>query len=159
MTAHDFAQVREVARETWADTYAGIIPEDVRKEFVERVYSDEVLAWRGERGVFLVAEANGGIVGFADFNRPFDDDRIVSLAAIYVLPEEQKRGAGSELLLEGIRRSPDARRLVVRFEVANRAARCFYEKHGFEKAGEFEEDFLGHTPRMVEMSLDLAASL
>lgn len=155
MTARDMPGVREVARKTWTDTYEGIIPEGVRKEFVERVYSDTVLAWRGGRGVFLVSESESGIVGFADFNRPFEDDYVVGLAAIYVLPEEQRRGVGSGLLLEGVRRFPEAVRLVVRFESRNRAAHRFYERHGFEKVGEFEEDFFGHPSKMVEMSMDL----
>ncbi len=155
MTAEDFAAVRAVARTTWADTYEGVIPEEARTRFVERVYSDEVLSWRGERGLFLVAETESGIVGFADFNKPFDDDRIVSLAAIYILPEKQRRGAGSALLREGIRRFSEAVRLVVRFERSNDPARRFYERHGFEEAGEFEEDFLGHPSRMVEMTMKL----
>ncbi|MGH3087151.1 MAG: GNAT family N-acetyltransferase [Rubrobacteraceae bacterium] len=159
MTDRDLPGVREVARETWPATYAGIIPEDVQKQFVERVYSDDLLSWRGERGVFLVAEDGGVIVGFADFNKPFEDDRVVSLAAIYILPAEQRRGIGSELLREGIRRFPDANKLVVRFERGNLAARRFYERHGFEEVGQFEEDFLGHPSRMVEMSLELDASL
>ncbi len=158
MAARDFAEVREVARETWTDTYAGVIPEGIQKEFVERVYSDEMLAWRGERGVFLVAETESGIVGFADFNQPFESDLIVGLAAIYVLPGEQKRGAGSGLLREGVRRFPDASKLVVRFEIGNRVAQRFYERSGFEKAGEFDEDFLGHPSRMVEMVMNLDAS-
>jgi ribosomal protein S18 acetylase RimI-like enzyme len=110
-----------------------------------------MLAWRAGRGIFLVAAGEGGIVGFADFNRPFDDDRIAGLAAIYISPGEQRRGAGSKLLLEGIRRSPDASGIVVRFERGNHIARGFYERHGFEHAGEYEEDFLGHPSRMVEM--------
>ncbi len=163
MAAPDLAAVRQIARETWADTYAGVIPEGIQKEFVERVYSDEMLAWRGGRGVFPVVEREGAVVGFADFNQHFDDDGIIGLAAIYVSPEEQRRGAGSGLLREGIRRFPDASRLVVRFEEGNRTARSFYERHGFERAGEyeedFEEDFLGHPSKMVEMSLELDASL
>lgn len=158
MTATDLAEVRNVARKTWADTYSGIIPGDIRKEFVERVYDDELLVWRGERGVFLVAEGEGVIVGFADFNQPFEDDLVVGLAAIYVLPDEQRRGAGTALLLEGLRRFPKAVRVVARFEKENRAARRFYERHGFEKAGEYAEDFLGHPSRMVEMVVKLGAS-
>lgn len=155
MAARDLAEVRAIARETWADTYAGAIPEDAQRKFVERVYSDEMLAWRGGRGVFLVAAGERGLVGFADFNRPFDDDRVVGLAAIYISPKEQRRGAGSALLLEGIRRSPDAKRIVVRFVKSNGPARSFYERHGFEHAGEYEEDFLGHPSKMVEMLLEL----
>ncbi len=156
MAARDLAPVRRIARETWADTYAGVIPDEARRRFVERVYSDEMLAWRAGRGLFLVADIEArGIVGFADFNRPFDDDRVVGLAAIYVLPQEQRRGAGTGLLLEGVRRSPDARSIVVRFVKSNDPARLFYERHGFERAGEFEEDFLGHPSKMVEMILDL----
>lgn len=155
MAVGDHAEVRRIARKTWADTYSGIIPEDAQRRFVERVYSDEMLAWRGKRGVFLVAVGGSGIIGFADFNRPFDDDRVAGLAAIYVLPGEQRNGAGSKLLTEGIRRFSDARSMVVRFGAKNNAARNFYKRHGFEKVGESEEDFLGHPSKMVEMSRPL----
>jgi ribosomal protein S18 acetylase RimI-like enzyme len=155
IASRDLAMVRRIARETWADTYAGVIPEDAQRKFVERVYSDEMLIWRRERGLFLVAETDGEILGFADFNRPFDDDRVVSLAAIYVSPKEQRKGAGSKLVEEGIRRYPDATAIVVRFEKRNDPARRFYERHGFEKIGECEVDFLGHTSKMVEMARSL----
>ena len=68
MNVRDLRAVQEVARITWSETYRGIIPEDERASFVERVYSEESLKHRMETGVFLVAMMDGEVVGFADFD-------------------------------------------------------------------------------------------
>lgn len=146
----DFPAVRRVARETWADTYRDIIPEGVQAEFVRRAYSWESLARRMESGVFLVAELDGEVVGFANFAEVPSAGE-VRLGAIYVLPDEQGRGAGSRLLEAGISRFPAAARITLRVERDNLPARRFYEARGFREAGEFTDDLIGHETREVEM--------
>lgn len=144
----DFPAVRRVARETWADTYRGIVPEDVQAGFVRQAYSEESLARRMDYGVFLVADRDGELVGFADF---YSDSEEVRLAAIYVLPEAQGEGAGTRLLEAGISRFPSATKYTLRVERDNLPARRFYEARGFREIGEFTEDFFGHEMREVEM--------
>lgn len=144
----DFPAVRRIARETWADAYRGIVPEGVQTEFVRRAYSEASLARRMEDGVFLVAEYDGGVVGFANFQRVSRD---VRLGAIYVLPDEQGRGIGSRLLEVGISRFPPDSRIVLRVESRNLPARRFYAARGFQEAGEFTEDLLGYQTHEIEM--------
>jgi hypothetical protein len=50
MSVGDLRAVQEVARITWAETYRGIIPEDERKSFVERAYSEDSLKIRRNKG-------------------------------------------------------------------------------------------------------------
>ena len=130
MSVRDAGAVEGVARETWADAYAGIIPEDTQRAFLERAYSAASLARRMEEGVFLVAESDGEVVGFADFSQ---GPGAVKLAAIYVRPEAQGRGLGTRLLLAGLERFPRAERVTAQVEQENLAARRFYEARGLSR--------------------------
>jgi ribosomal protein S18 acetylase RimI-like enzyme len=78
----------------------------------------------------LVAEQNGGIVGFvAMAHGNF-------LEHLYVHPDSQGRGVGSVLLMRAKQRMPDGFRLWL-FQ-QNTQARRFYERHGL-RAIEFTE--------------------
>lgn len=54
--------------------------------------------------------------------------------AVYVYPEEERKGYGRKLLLEGIQRAKKENEEVVVFASLN--AVSFYEKYGFEKGEE-----------------------
>jgi putative acetyltransferase len=82
------------------------------------------------RGVVLqeevwVAEADGRPVGFVALGSRVG---AVYLQHLYVLPEHQRRGVGSELMARAKAQRPDGFRLWV-FQ-RNEGARHFYEKHG-----------------------------
>jgi GNAT superfamily N-acetyltransferase len=146
-------EIQEVARATWDDAYRGIIPEEVRAEFIKRAYSRASLLRRIDDGVFLVAVTNERIVGFADFHPSSADD--VELAAIYVLPGMQGRGIGTRLLEAGIRRFPSAGKVTLRVERENAPARRFYEDRGFVPGSHHTERFFGHELHEVEMALEV----
>lgn len=147
----DFRGVEKVARTTWDHTYKVTIPEDVRRKFVSRAYSAESLRRRVDSNVFLVAVAGLEVHGFADFRTLSDKE--AELAAIYVLPEAQRRRIGARLLETGIARFPPGTRVVLRVERDNTRAQRFYETHGFTRAGEYEDEFYGHVIHEVEMVL------
>jgi ribosomal protein S18 acetylase RimI-like enzyme len=69
-----------------------------------------------------VAEEGDRVVGFAALGNDL-------LEHLYVHPQEQKRGIGSELLAVSKKRRPHGLRLWV-FQ-KNTGARRFYERHGF----------------------------
>lgn len=140
-TALDIGAIREVVRAGWAYAYRGIVPEGAQREFVERAYSDEALRRRMERGVFLVAVAEGGVVGFVDLSPSGPGE--VELAALYVLPEHHGRGIGTRLLEGGLARFPDAERCVLGVVAENAGARRFYEARGFWVVGEAVWRFAG----------------
>ncbi len=82
------------------------------------------------RGVVLhdevwVAELDERPVGFVALGSRAG---AVYLQHLYVLPEHQRHGVGSELMAHAKARRPDGFRLWV-FQ-ANEVARRFYEKHG-----------------------------
>jgi ribosomal protein S18 acetylase RimI-like enzyme len=136
----DLGAVQKVARITWAEPYRRMIPEDELTSFVEHAYSEESLRDRMETGVFLVAVLGGEVVGFADFDPEPGKSGEVELAAIYVLPEMQGRGAGTRQLEAGIGRFDSAWSLTlqVTLQVApdNLGGRRFYEARGFRSVGE-----------------------
>ena len=90
-------------------------PEEDRRFMRDVVVQDEV--W--------VAEVDGRPVGFVALGSRAGS---VYLQHIYVLPEQQRQGVGSELMAHAKARRPDGFRLWV-FQ-RNEGARRFYEKHG-----------------------------
>ena len=155
MTAGDIPGVKTVARRTWAHTYRGVIPEPVQQKYLNLAYSQEALERRLRSGIFLVAERQTEIVGFAQFVPVAGTEGEVDLVAIYVLPEAQGRGAGSKLLDAGIRALGDVRRVRVRVERDNTVGRGFYDARGFRLVRESVDEFEGHSFNMVELVLEI----
>lgn len=151
MDAADIAAVRHVAEVTWSHTYHGIIPESVQAEFLRRAYGDAALQQRMTRDVFLVAERAGLIVGFADFH--VVGPELAELAAIYVLPEVQGAGVGSQLLATGLRALPKVRRVRLDVEHDNMTGLRFYKAKGFERRAAMIERFAGHDLHIIKMEL------
>jgi ribosomal protein S18 acetylase RimI-like enzyme len=152
----DVRGIQNVVRTTWDHTYRDSIPKGVRKEFISQAYSTDSLRHRMEANVFLVASHNGCVVGFADFRSRSTTE--AELAAIYVLPEMQRRGIGSRLLQAGIGRFPLYKSLVLQVDQDNSRARRFYEAHGFRHEGDHAVEFCGHVVHTAEMILHLPDS-
>jgi ribosomal protein S18 acetylase RimI-like enzyme len=135
----DIEPVRRLLHETWHDTYDALIGPRKVEEITASWHSPEVLV-RGighPQSVFLVAEdAEGHLVGhlFAES----DGEGGATLLRLYVLPGEQRRGAGSELLSALFIRLPECRTVRLEVESQNEKARRFYEKHGFAVVGRAE---------------------
>lgn len=150
MVAADIEAVREVAHVTWARTYREIIPEAAQVEFLRRAYSDDMLRRRMAQHVFLVALWEERIVGFADFRR-LEPGR-AELSSIYVLPEAQGSGVGSDLLAAGLRALPDVVTLRLDVDRENRSGQRFYAAKGFVVSGETSQEFAGHTLPLLTMT-------
>jgi ribosomal protein S18 acetylase RimI-like enzyme len=153
MEVRDIGAVRKVARQTWADTYEGVIPEDVQQRFLGHAYSEGSLVRRMEAGVFLVAVEDGEVVGFADLSPAPEEPGAVELVAIYVLPGLQGRGVGTRLLQTGLGRRPPAKKVTAEVERENLAARRFYEARGFAQTSRRTQRAFGQEFRTVEMTL------
>ena len=100
------------------------------------------------RGQVFVAEDGGRIVGFCDLipsrDKNVDPDGVAEIAAIYVLPEHWRKGAGRVLcrgaLAEAGRRG--YRSVTLWVLASNRAARDFYDAMGFRLDGATKADKL-----------------
>lgn len=150
----DIKSIQEVARQSWASTYEGIIPKSVQEQFISKAYSDESMVRRVERTLLLVAECEGNIVGFANFSR-VDEHKKVELIAIYMLSDYQKYGIGSDFLEEGIKHRSEAEALVAYVNSENTIGKAFYERKGFLATEEIEEELFGFKERLIKMVLNL----
>lgn len=151
MTYDDIERVQHIAKVSWQHTYNGIIPEEVQQQFLNMAYSVPMLQKRMEKTNMLLAEIDGQVVGFAAFTKT-DEDGDAELTAIYLLPEYQQIGIGTQLFEAGLELIEDAHQLFVYVECDNVNGRNFYEAKGFELIEEFEELFQGyalHTAQYV----------
>jgi ribosomal protein S18 acetylase RimI-like enzyme len=87
---------------------------------------------------YKVVEADRIVGGFVLFPR---ERGTVELRRVFLEPECQNRGIGSELLrfVEGV--FPNTRRLVLDTPAWNQRTQHLYEKHGYRKTGEIESGF------------------
>ncbi|USZ73403.1 GNAT family N-acetyltransferase [Natronosalvus halobius] len=156
-TADDCDAIRELARETWHDTYAELEPDTI-DETVDSWYSDEELerALSTPGTTMLVAEAieGAGIVGVAHGVIQEDEGDVLRL---YVHPDHQREGIGTALQ-ERLRENLEdfnMRRMRAIDLASNAGGRAFYEDLGFEKTGEATVDIGGESRQEVVYTLEL----
>jgi ribosomal protein S18 acetylase RimI-like enzyme len=97
-----------------------------------------------------VAEWQGSVVDFAQYMRRSAES--VDLSRIYVLPDRQRGGVGTQLLEAGVAAfaQQGLRRLTVSVERDNRLGRRFYAKMGFVEVRELSEEAQGYLLKLVE---------
>ncbi|TFB22906.1 GNAT family N-acetyltransferase [Filobacillus milosensis] len=149
---NDIPYIQKVAKETWHNTYDGLIPREIQDEFISRAYSDETMKAKVEHSILFVAELKGEIVGYSNF---FTDGERADLGAIYILPHAQGKGVGTMLLDAGIKELKQFDRIFVEVEKGNTVGEQFYEAKGFELIEEYDEDFFGYMLKTKRMALNI----
>lgn len=91
----DIVQIKNVVTKAWHDTYKNIMTASTSVQFLEASFSTSRLEKRIKETLFLVAEVDGEIVGFANFIY----GKALNLSAIYVLPEHQRHAIGRALCI------------------------------------------------------------
>jgi GNAT superfamily N-acetyltransferase len=120
----DEGEIFKIINES-AKAYKGAIPEDRCRDPYMPL---EELRREMSRMTFFGYQEGGKLLGVAG-SQPVKDVTLVR--HIYVLPEHQRRGIGSELLSHLMRIATSRQILVGTWEAATWAIR-FYEKHGFK---------------------------
>ncbi len=130
----DAAAIAKAHVDTWRSSYRGVVPDSV---LVGLTYDDrearrrERLSGHG-RGL-LVAEDDGGVVGFAGGGRERSGapEYAGELYALYVLPDRQRQGVGRLLTAATARElvERDMRSMLV-WALADSPYRRFYESLG-----------------------------
>lgn len=145
-TANDVVAIRDVATKAWYNTYLNIYAASTINELLVASYNETHLKKRLEEQLFLVAEEEEEIVGFANFIY----GKELYLSAHYVHPESQHKGYGTSLLEKGLEHFQD-KYDVVYLEVDNKneGAIKYYQNHGFEIVRSYQ-------PEMYGEQLDLA---
>ena len=141
--------IQRIALASWHAAYDDILGPGTVDSVVEEWYAADGL--RGDvtdsRHVFLVAEHEGDVVGFANSCQWGDEDGVAVLARIYVDPGHWNDGIGGTLFARSewllAERGYDRLRLVVFAE--NDVGVSFYESSGFERVETREAEFGGES--------------
>lgn len=134
--------IREIATESWLDTYSEIISEKAILEVVEDWYSPEDLRDQVKDPIFFIAESEGVPVGFIHAST---DEEPAHLHRLYLRPEEQGKGIGTELYQRAKKELVDRDFDLIELEVLseNEKANGFYRDKGFEEQEEEEIELKG----------------
>lgn len=171
----DAEAIAAVARASWHEAYDELVGAETVDSTVDRWYDPESLretiaaaagadsAVTGEETVFLVAEREGAIRGFANAGPAPDSENgpeaDAFLARLYVHPDHWGAGIGTALTRRLARRLRDAGYERVWLEVfaENDPGRGFYESLGFERVGSERETFGGTELTTLQLAMDVTA--
>lgn len=150
----DEAEIFKIINES-AKAYKDVIPED---RYHEPYMPLEELRKEMSEMIFFGYEEKGRLLGVVG-HQPVKD--VTLMRHIYVLPQHQRRGIGSELLSHLMRIATSSQILVGTWEAAAWAIR-FYEKHGFRllpNKDELLRRYWKIPERQIELSIVLSHSL
>ena len=148
-TPDDIGKVRSLLVATWHDTYDGLLGADRVTGTTDQWHALDVLTTQSARpnASFLVALQEDEVVGHAFAVE--QDEGVLLLSRLYVLPARQRQGIGEGLLRAAMGRHPGTTRVQLVVEARNAKALAFYGRHGFVVIGEIEEE--GSRPLRMEM--------
>jgi len=133
-SAADIALIQDIAEKTWWPTYSSIVPEAQIRYMLDAIYSTETLlnVIQGSTQHFILIKDEDGVQGFASFGPRSDERGVYKLHKIYVLPDNQGKGYGAQLVAEVKRRLKvqGIHTLDLNVNRFNKA-RDFYERLGF----------------------------
>jgi ribosomal protein S18 acetylase RimI-like enzyme len=129
----DIDPIRQIAAQTWWPTYSPILEKEQIRYMLDAIYDPSVLTKAITEGsqTYLILEDEHGPLGFASYSPRPEDDRIVKLHKLYVLPANHGKGYG-KLLIEAIKKRihQTADYLDLNVNRQNPAI-SFYKKSGF----------------------------
>lgn len=135
----DIGAIRDLLAETWHATYDSIHGVETVNRLTRTWHSPAALKRQVDQpdSEFLVAD-DGERIGGVAYAVADPEGKTVSLQQLYVRPGLQGRGIGSMLLDEIFESYPDAERVRLEVDEANKKAIAFYVAQGFEQAGRTE---------------------
>ncbi|EKU46023.1 GNAT family N-acetyltransferase [Staphylococcus massiliensis] len=139
-TKNDVVGIRDVATKAWYNTYLNIYAAKTVNELLAASYNETHLTKRLDDQLFLVAEDEEDIIGFANFIH----GKELYLSAHYVRPAKQHKGTGTKLLEEGLKHFKDQYDTVyLEVDIMNDEAVQYYERKGFELIRKYEHVMYG----------------
>lgn len=132
--AKDLQCVSDLLAVTWHATYDFVYGAEKVSEITRDWHSAVALqqSLTKPNSEFLLADDGKQILGMAF---AASSGRIINLDQLYVLPGQQRRGIGAQLLDEVVACFFDADRIRLEVDPGNAGAIRFYQRHGFVEAG------------------------
>ena len=129
----DIEVIRDIANNTWDDTYSSILSKDQIEYMLKNMYSrGELLSQLQQGHTFLIAEENDLDLGFACFSLTDPEKNIFKLHKLYVLPSAHGKGIGKILMNEVVNTAKASEGLNLELNVnRNNKAAEFYKHAGF----------------------------
>lgn len=120
---------------------------------MKAAYSDEMMERRLNGSFIFVTEMENKVVGFANFTPVVNNQVQSELSAIYLYPNSQGKGIGTELLEKGIEELENVKEIYIDLEKENNIGITFYEAKRFKTIKEYDDNFDGHILKTVQMCL------
>jgi len=134
----DLSAILDINLRSIFETCSSHYPENVLRQWIGN-RSEENFEKSLSSNQLFVVEDEKRITGFLDVIPG-------EVLAVYVYPDEERKGYGRKLLVEGIQRAKEDNGKVVVFASLN--AVSFYEKYGFE-----EEEEVKHSRNGIDLPL------
>ncbi len=132
---HGLPEIARLAHAIWPAVYQGILMPEQIANMLEKIYSPENLQQEMRDGHrFWIARQNGEAVGFVSGYR--ENERLIWVRKIYVLPDRQGQGTGRALIKTVINAFRPAKELRLLVNPHNLPAQRFYTRLGFTKIAE-----------------------
>jgi ribosomal protein S18 acetylase RimI-like enzyme len=152
----DVPHIKQVLSETWLATYSSFLSAATIHTATSVWHSPQRLAAEIQhpRTFFGVAKASDdAIIGLITVGQI--TDYTIVLARLYVHPQRQHQGIGSQLLQAGMSAFPTARTMRLEVEEHNHPAYLFYQHRGFHDRERKEEHVESDVIRVVVMEKQL----
>ncbi len=133
--ANDLEVIRELAHKIWPSAYGEILSGQQLKYMLEKIYSHSSLQDQlsVSKHQFIIVLEDGISIGFASFSPHEDDRSIFHLHKIYVVPQQQGKNIGKQVLDYVINQIKNSGATSLQLNVnRNNKALHFYEKQGFK---------------------------
>ncbi|MEJ7778088.1 MAG: GNAT family N-acetyltransferase [Daejeonella sp.] len=131
-TELDIQVIHELAEKTWWPTYKPILSEEQIRFMIKNMYSENALQEQMKADVkFILAKRDEQVVAFAGYS--IEEQQLLKIHKIYVLPSEQGKGTGKNLLayLSDLAKELNVSQIELNVNRANPAL-GFYQKMGFQ---------------------------
>ncbi len=149
-TAKDAPLISHVFAASWRIAYRGIINDHYLDRLPDEYWVPTLRAWLESgrlNGLLLLSE--GQVAGCAVYGRGRDEDHgdWGEIVSFYMLPEKTRRGYGTALLTEVMRRlrAEGYTRFYLWAIDGNQAADSFYRRCGFHPTGDKVQYSIGST--------------
>src|SRR5437867_13184487 len=158
-TPSDADDISSLLNASWAATYGSFLTPGELSAVARAWHHPDRLRRQmsNPRVGFLLARTDNGALGGVATVKQSDDAGTVSVLRLYVLPDYQGQGIGSQLLNRALAAFPDARRIELQVAEGNPSGLSFWTKRGFRACGHDEARIGDITLALMSMERTVAA--